>query len=63
MNFTRFVLFRRENANWGIERVAVGVGSVGGYWVILLCGIDGRNEFKDDLETEGELLGCFVAGI
>jgi hypothetical protein len=41
----------------------VGVGSVGGYWVVLLCGIDCGEEFADDLEEEGELLGCFVAGL
>jgi len=41
----------------------MGVGSVGGYWVVLLCGVDGSDEFKDDLGAEGELLGCFVAGI
>ena len=41
----------------------MGVGSVGGYWVVLLRRVDCGEKFADDLGEEGELLGGVLTDI
>lgn len=46
-----FELFLATNS--GVEGIAVGLGSVGGHWKILLRRIDYRQEFTDSLGVKG----------